>query len=251
MSSAIQSLWTDSYNVYWCDADTKGNASIISLFNYLQESALRNAAYLGLGYKAEMEANQIWVIVRMEMEVKRYPQWGESIMVRTWPRGVENFYALRDYEIMDSEGNLIAAATSRWIIINTISRRPLPMKIMQELLNLCDPRKATTPVLGETRLAGKFVFIKRHSVQYSDLDKHNHVNNTRYVEWVVNAFPFNWLQGHEIVTFRIDYQRESHQDDEVEIYADQPGGKNNWVKVIRIQDQKIIFKAFIGWRVRS
>lgn len=248
MSAPIHSVWTDSYNVHWCDADTKGNASIISLFNYLQESALRHADHLGFGYDAALEVKQIWVIVRMQLEVKRYPRWGESIMVRTWPRGVESFFALRDYEILDTDGNIIAAAASRWIVIDTIKRSPLPMKIVQQVLYLCDPREAIVSVFDKKMPTGDFVLLKKYKVQYSDLDRHNHVNNTRYVEWVINSFPGNWLQQHEMAAFRIDYQGESHQDDEIAIYADQPDGMNTWIKAVRNLDQKIIFKALISWR---
>lgn len=248
MNSPVQPIWTDSYNVHWSDADAKGNASIISLFNYLQESALRNADHLGLGYDAALELKQIWVISRMQIEVKRYPQWGESIMVRTWPRGVEGFFALRDYEILDNNGDLLAAATSRWIVIDTITRRPVPVKILQQVLHMCDPRKALPSASDVKMPSGDFIFLKQYLVQYSDLDRHNHVNNTRYVEWVINSFPGSWLKGHEMASFRIDYQGESHQDDEIAIYAEHPEGLNTWIKAIRISDQKLIFKALIVWR---
>ena len=248
MNSQIQSVWSDTYDVHWCDADARGNASIISLFNYLQESALRNADHLGFGYDEALELKQIWVIARMQLEVKRYPQWGESVVVNTWPRGVEGLFALRDYEIQDKEGKLIAAATSRWIIIDTNTRRPLPMKILQEVLHLCDPRMAIASPSDAKLPIGDFVLLKQHIVQYSDLDKHDHVNNTRYVEWVVNAFPANWLREHEIADFRIDYQGESHQDDIISIFADCPEGLNTWIKAIRTLDQKTIFKALITWR---
>ena len=251
MISPLQPVWTDSYDIHWSDADAKGHASIISLFNYFQESALRNAEHLGLGYDEALELKQIWVITRMQLEVKRYPQWGESITVRTWPRGVEGFYALRDYEILDGKGDLIASAASRWIVIDTITRSPMPMHVLEEVLHLCDPRKAIASASTSRMPAGDFMLLKQYTVQYSDLDKHNHVNNTRYVEWVVNAFPGNWLNGHEIGDFRIDYNGESYQDDEIAIYAEQPGEMNTWIKAVRIRDQKMIFKSLVRWRISS
>ena len=251
MTLPIQSVWSDSYNVHWSDADAKGDASIISLFNYLQESAIRNAEHLGLGYDAALELKQIWVIVRMQLEVMRYPHWGETIEVRTWPRGVEGLYALRDYEILDGKGLLIAAAASRWIVLDTITRNPVPVNILEEVLHLCDPRKAIALPSTSRMPTGEFILLKKYIVQYSDLDKHNHVNNTRYVEWVVNAFPGNWLNSHEIGEFRIDYNGESYQDDEIAIYAEQPGEMNTWIKAVRIRDQKIIFKALVNWRICS
>lgn len=63
-----------------------------------------------------------------------------------------------------------------------------------------------------------------------------------------DSYNLHWLRQHAMAAFRIDYQGESHQDDEIAIYADQPDGMNTRIKAVRNLDRKIIFKALISWR---
>jgi len=247
MNSLIKSVWTDIYTVHWCDAGTKGKAGIISLSRFLQESALRHADHLGVGFREDVVPDKIWVVVRMQVEVTRYPSWGEMFTVRTWPRGVEGHFALRDFEIIDCEGLIICGATSRWLILDAVSHSPLSIQSVLSILPLADPRKAIEPGPNARIPAGSFTRIKNLTVQYSDIDRHNHVNNTRYIEWIINAYPGSWHKDHEMTGFRIDYLNESHLDDEIVLWADNPQASETWFKAVRVSDSKPIFKARINW----
>ncbi len=58
-----------------------------------------------------------WVLSRFHIEITRYPKWGETVQINTWPSGRGPLFAVRDYEILDAEGPL-AAATSSWLIVD-------------------------------------------------------------------------------------------------------------------------------------
>jgi medium-chain acyl-[acyl-carrier-protein] hydrolase len=247
MDTSLKSVWTDSFTIHWCDAGTKGKASIIALSRFLQESALRHADHLGVGFRENVVPDKIWVVVRMLVDVKRYPLWGETFSVHTWPRGVEGHFALRDFEIIDGNGNVICAATSRWLILDAVSHSPLSIQSVLSFLPLADPRKAIEAISTARIPAGLFVLVKEYTVQYSDLDRHNHVNNTCYIGWIMNAYSGDWHNGHEITGFRIDYLSESRLDDVIEIYADNPDALEAWIKAVRVSDGKTIFKALITW----
>jgi medium-chain acyl-[acyl-carrier-protein] hydrolase len=248
MIESFQSVWTDTYTVHWCDAATNGKASMISLSRFLQESALRHANHLGVGFDDTARPDKIWVVVRMQVEVLRYPSWAEKIIVRTWPRGVEGHFALRDFEIIDNAGNVICGATSRWLILDAISHTSLSIKLVHEIFPLANPRKAINPVAYQGIPAGLFVHIRTYIVQYSDIDRHNHVNNTCYLEWIMNSYPASWHREHEVSGFRIDYLNESHIDDEIIITAVKQQSSEAWIKAVRSSDSRTIFKALINWK---
>jgi len=248
MNSSLKSIWTDTFTVQWCDAGTKGKASIVALSRFLQESALRHADHLGVGFREDVDPDKIWVVVRMQVEVAFYPHWGETVTVQTWPRGVEGHFALRDFEITDSKGIIICVATSRWLILDAVLHSPLPIKSVLSILSLADPRKALEANSSARIPAGLFVYLKKYTVQYSDIDRHNHVNNTCYIEWIINAFTGTWHAEHEMAGFRIDYLSESLLDDEIDISADRPDAIETWIKAIRSSDGKTIFKALVNWR---
>src|SRR5512133_1225031 len=98
----LQRIWTDHYPVTWYDADASHRAGIVTICKFLQESAWNHANHLGFGYRTANEVKQVWVLVRLLVKMERYPNWGEMVTVRTWPRGMEGLLALRDFEILDA-----------------------------------------------------------------------------------------------------------------------------------------------------
>ena len=54
----------------------------------------------------------------------RYPGWGEEILVKTWPRGIERLFALRDFLITSRQGEVLGRVTSNWLLVDLTTRRP-------------------------------------------------------------------------------------------------------------------------------
>ncbi|MBR1630380.1 MAG: acyl-ACP thioesterase, partial [Paludibacteraceae bacterium] len=48
-----------------------------------------------------------------------------------------------------------------------------------------------------------------HHVVYSDVDFNRHVNSARYVEWMMDALPTEWVQTHDVTHFEVNYLQEA------------------------------------------
>jgi len=57
-------------------------------------------------------------------------------------------------------------------------------------------------------------------VRYSDIDMHHHVNNTIYIEWILDSYPFEMNQTHQIHTFEINFLAESSYGDEISVHTE-------------------------------
>jgi len=144
-----------------------------------------------------------------------FPRVEEQITIRTWPKTIQQkLFFIRDYEILSASGELLAAATSAWLMMNMQTRRLVPPSALK--LNLPqNPRQALAeplekliaPANGEERL--------RLRASYSAIDVVGHVNNARYIEWICDAFPTPWHQQHQLAALQINYDREVHPEDEV------------------------------------
>lgn len=84
-------------------------ASIETLMNHLQETALNHvkiAGLLGDGFGATPEMskrNLIWVVSRIQLLVEHYPSWGDVVEVDTWvgasgKNGMRRDWHVRDYK---------------------------------------------------------------------------------------------------------------------------------------------------------
>ena len=52
-----------------------------------------------------------------------YPEWKDNIEIKTWPKGVDGLFAIRDFQIFRN-GEIIGRATSYWLILDADSKRP-------------------------------------------------------------------------------------------------------------------------------
>jgi len=198
---------------YECGPD--GCATLVSVCNYLQEAANLHAVALGFS-KMDFEAageNITWVLTKLRVKMARFPVCGETVVVRTCPRSGRRITAGRDFEVKVGD-ELLGVATSEWVVIDLSTRKivPVPARVYA-LANDEYPR-----VLGEEPFARlrwdcrEAVGGSRFRARRGDIDLNGHVNNARYVEWLVETLPF---ASSEIADFEIVFKSETLAGDEV------------------------------------
>jgi len=198
---------------YECGPD--GRASLVSICNYLQEAASLHAAALGFS-KADFEAageNITWVLTKLRVKMTRFPGFGETVNVATCPRGGRRITAGRDFELKAGE-EILGVATSEWMVIDLATRRivPVPPRVYA-LANDEYPR-----VLGEEPFAKlrwdcrEAAGASRFRARRGDIDLNGHVNNARYVEWLVETLP---TASSSVADFEIVFKSETLAGDEV------------------------------------
>ena len=58
-----------------------------------------------------------WFITRCHLKIIRYPEYGDILKIRTWPKGRKRVFAYRDLEL--SLGNeIIGIGSSVWCLID-------------------------------------------------------------------------------------------------------------------------------------
>ncbi|MBE0676867.1 MAG: hypothetical protein IH591_19585, partial [Bacteroidales bacterium] len=184
-----------SYKVPVYDTDFRGKLYLHSLLNYIQDIASEHAELLNFGRDDLQQGNRFWILSRIYVVIHRMPEWREVVSLRTWPRGTEGLFALRDIEIRDEEGIIIAAATTSWVIVDIASRRPCRPDYLLEGMNREFPGNTALP-----RNAGKVSptsdacnTAPPFRVKPADLDVNLHVNNVRYIQWVYDTMPMRFV----------------------------------------------------------
>ena len=210
-----------SYRIHTYETDTQGYLRIPALFNYLQDIASQHAVSLHFGKEDLEKKNRFWVLSRIYCKLDKLPEWNDEILIRTWPRGIEKIFALRDYEISDSTGDRIGGATSSWLMLNIENRRPVRPDNLFEILNGDTPERAS---LG--RNAGKLPPVEDWQyksspipVKHSDLDLNLHVNNVSYLQWALDSYPLDFIMSHRLKTAELNFLSESLPGDEVYVLA--------------------------------
>ncbi|KAG6548060.1 hypothetical protein Mapa_010494 [Marchantia paleacea] len=195
---------------------------------FMQEVALNHVSLLGIsgtGFGATKGMNEnrlIWVITRLHVEVDRYPAWPEAVEIDSWvaksgKNGMRRDWLLREY----STGHIIAKATSTWALMHEDTRRlaKLPDVVRAEITPVFIERCALDEGIFDriSKLDDTADYIKLNLTSCrNDLDVNKHINNVKYMRWVMESVPPSTLETHDLSTVTLEYRRECQLEDIVE-----------------------------------
>ncbi|XP_051146064.1 palmitoyl-acyl carrier protein thioesterase, chloroplastic-like [Andrographis paniculata] len=203
-------------------------ATIESILNLLQETALNHvwmSGLLGDGFGAThgmMRNNLIWVVSRMQVQVDHYPIWGEVMEIDTWVGASGKNGMRRDWLLRSkATGVVFARGTSTWVMMNRQTRRlsKMPDEVRAEISPWFIAKQAIEEDSPEKiDKVGENAQYERSNLKpkRSDLDMNNHVNNVKYVRWMFETIPDEFLESHQLSEIILEYRRECGSSDVVQ-----------------------------------
>jgi medium-chain acyl-[acyl-carrier-protein] hydrolase len=243
------------YRIHVYETGPDERVNLCSLFDYMQDIAAEQAIMLGFGRDDLVKRNHFWVLSRMYAVISDWPSRGENIILKTWPGGTENIFAIRYYEIRYNDGRIIAAASSSWLIIDQTTKK---IQRPDELLTQYNGPKKDIAV--PVRNAGKLADTSEKGEQsgsfkvgISDLDVNLHTNNVNYLKWIIDSYPIDFLMNHYPVSAEINYLAESMLGEEIIIMTSKENGSNISFRhsVIRNNDNRELCRMRIEWNELS
>lgn len=186
---------------------------------FLQEAAWKHANHLDLGYEFMQEQGVAWMLARIYFEMEHYPVWRDEITIRTWPKGTEGLFFVRDMNIYNSVNLIIGAATTRWLLVDLKSKRPRIPALHSDILTVNKDKHAVDKKPEKLRLTSK-TEIERLNARISDIDLNNHVNSNKYIEWITNNLEAAFQCNHSIKSFQMNFLNEVKLGEEVVIYRE-------------------------------
>lgn len=176
------------------------------IFYAMQESAATHSDILGCGYEALIGRGMAWALMRTYLEMDIYPMIGTKISLKTWPGPARRGIYPRYFVFEDQDGARLGAASSLWLVLDLKSR------------SMADPAasgvKFDTPdIQPSVGLPGKSAAVLdgtfwRRRAEYTDLDVNGHVNNTKYISWLLDAVGTEALTSSVVRTLNINYSKE-------------------------------------------
>jgi acyl-ACP thioesterase len=197
------------YFIHYYDSDLKKRASTSSLLRFFEDIAILHSEDVKLGVDYYSENHVGWVLYKWDIKIKRYPEFKETIRVRTEPLYIKNFQAYRYFEIIDSKGNTIATANSMWLFLNADTKKPT--KVPENIFKGygIDKNKMTELEFGEINDLTKTDAEKEFDIRYIDIDTNHHVNNIRYVEWALEMIPPDVKEKYTLNHLLVNYKKEA------------------------------------------
>lgn len=191
--------------VRYSEVNSERELTLPALLDYLQDCCSFQGEDLGIGVEYLEREHVAWVLSSWEIEIVRYPQLGEHIVVGTWPYEFKGFYGMRNFIVKDEKGETLIKANSLWVFMDTEQMRPARIstdvmeayraKIEAPLAGEWGARKLAVPEGGETKEAVQ--------VARCHIDTNHHMNNAKYVQVAEEYLPEKFT----VERLRVEYKK--------------------------------------------
>ena len=201
------------------DTDASWRLKPSSFMDLAQEAAGQHAVYLGFGYDDLIATNTAWILSRVHVEFVDAPKWRENITLRTWHKGLNRLFFLRDFILTDDQGRERVKATTSWLVLNLETRRLVRDPKLMEEGTVCLDNVIETP--ADKVVMPKDIepqYVMDHHVAYSDVDMNGHTNNAMYMQWAMDAVDYDIASARPVKWFTINFNHETKAGDIVALY---------------------------------
>ncbi len=182
----------------------RGELTLQGVLSCVQEASGQHSTALGYSWESLWEKGLFWAVLRHRVKIDRLPRLGEAFQVKTWPMPTRSGYP-RAVEACDKAGQKLFSAVSLWVLMDKNTRAMvLPGKSGVEVAGhltgteLAMPKSIPALPAGEERVC---------TVEAGLTDKNGHMNNIRYLDWVLDALP-PALREMPVREFTLCYQAE-------------------------------------------
>jgi len=233
------------------DVDINNKLKLNTLFNFLQDVASSHADTLKLGFNDLIVNNLGWVLSWAKVQIEQDSEFGETIKIRTWPKCRHKLFSLREFIVYGNNGKALYRVSTAWLLINVKTKRITDIKNLPQQIYYQPDQFAINefPEKISSEKTKEILFNKK--IRYTDLDINRHVNNTKYIEMILDCYSAVHHKNNRLINLTVSFISESFYDDELEIRFAAGGSKENCdiIEGINKKTSKQVFQALVGWGI--
>lgn len=227
------------------EADKNSNLRLVTLFNMFQDMADEHAEKLGLGLSFCITRDIAWVGSNYHIKIDRMPKLHEKIKIITWPSAQKKVAAVRDFAVYDEDDNIIITASSVWVLIDILRKRPISLSATLPEYSIHPERSIDTdfPKLPSISEIG---YLKGFHIRFDDIDINNHVNNAIYPLWASESITPEHRVNLFIKEIEVEFKKEGFYGEEVLVNTEMLN-KTSIHQIFSKNDDRELSRVRIVW----
>lgn len=210
-------LFKHSFHIYNHCTDKSGLLRVKTLCDMLNDVAEMHTVYQHADVATLNQKGCTWMLRHFHLCMPDLPAQGAEITVSTWNPELNGLLVPRLYKINGREnGHLHAFAHTEWLMVNLHAMRPeRPTEQMKSIAGLSnEPIPAGDPLLS--RIEQKTGFMPddawsescRFKAGYADIDFNGHLTQSSYIQRMIDAHEFAFLEQHRMHEIEVIYAHE-------------------------------------------
>lgn len=232
-------IYSQKFKLKYGDIGKSNRLNIKSLISYLQEMAGAHSSLAGYGLNDIPNTHVTWLLLDWKVKMFYHPKYDDEITIKTWPRVLEKFYSYRDFEVLDKNNNLVAIASSKWLLLNTETKKI--ERITDKIINSfgVEDKKVFEEKLEEKPIIPSNLCLNfEYIIQRRDIDTNGHVNNLHYIDYALETLPEEIYNSNEFDNIEIHYKKEIKSGEKINCYYTFDNNKH--IIVIKNADDSIL-----------
>ena len=246
----MENYFDKEFELRYFEMDKSGKASSITMLTLLQETAAEHCYSIGHSLLSLMSQNLGWVLLSGTMVMNRYPKYKEKIIIRTWLSKYQSIRGIRENIIYDADYNIIGRAKGLWIFFDIEKRRPIKIpNYFKEAWLSCEKRSLEHDISTKINAINTAEYIKKFKVNIYDTDTNGHVNNIRYLQWLVESLPEEITDNYYLHSIDGRFLSEAKYGDVIVSLTNKGDYENTFIHAIHVEGKgNICATAKTTWK---
>lgn len=250
LKSIMNPFFSKQFEVGSQFIDKNFRIRLFQLLGFMQEVAEQHSDLHHIAWKDLQQKNCFWTLYRMGLQFEQMPRWHDTITITTWANPSENLIQPREFKITNETGQVLVRAMTLWTILDTVQFRPQKIEQVINEDYPTHPQDASSLTINLKLPKCDLATLEpqcSRNVLYSDIDTNNHVNNTRYIAWLIDSYPIDYLDTHHLKSMIINYTTQAHIGDPYSIFTKYIAPNTHSSAIVRETTQEEFCKIRTEW----
>lgn len=185
--------FNEIHEVTFYECDINGTMTLPMLLNSVIKTSEAQSEQLQVSTDQLQKLGITWVITQHEMNIHRLPKVGQLIKITTQGTSYNKYFCYREFWVQDKEtGEQLAHIFSTFVLMDLTTRKMI--SVPDDLLVAFESEKIKRIHKGpHFHQPTDGAFHQPYRVRFSDIDSNKHVNNAKYLDWMVDCLDYDKL----------------------------------------------------------
>lgn len=207
-------IYSHNVTVRFADVDNNNKITNKGILALMQEIANLHCNLLGYGVNDTPKTGLAWLILYWKLKVFYHPKTNTKLVISTWTYLQNQLFSYRNFEIYDENNNLVAIATSKWILFNVKKQAINKITVDIQKKYICvDKHVFDENINFKLKEPQQSKLIMDYKVQRRDIDTNHHVNNLCYLDYAYETIPDDIFEKFNFSNVEIMYKHEAKAKD--------------------------------------
>jgi acyl-ACP thioesterase len=177
----------------------------------------------------------------------------EKITIRTWISKYSSIKGLRENIIYDGKGSVIGRAKGLWLFFDI--KRRVPVRIFDDIKEKwsCFPEESISyDIRKKIETIDSASYKKSFIVHRYDMDSNKHVNNLKYLQWLIETIPNDILDNYYLYSIDGRFIGEAQFGHTIESLTEHDNDPHNFIHTIKdLDSNQACSTARTVWKIRN